>query len=161
MEQQAVPDFWSVSIYVDKDRNLIGIPCGWSEQYGVADIDMVLRLRAPYDAPRMEPFVEEVIEACYTKRHNDESRYSTIEKFMKIKGFAAATRTLTLITVVKTEADGYSIMASFNDRERGPIVIDDDEVKLPVQYHPGEMAEAIERMIEIYGKANQMALEQE
>lgn len=150
-------DFRSISIYVDAKENLIGIPCGRSEKYGAADIDVVLRLKAPYTDERLEQYVEEVMDACYTKVHNDQSDYSAIEKYRKIKGFVQATKDLTLITVVKTPTGGYSIMPTFNDFERGPLVIEDDEVLLPCPYHKGEMAAAIRRMIAVYGKANASA----
>ena len=32
-------DFSTISLYVDQEENLIGIPCGESEKYGIADID--------------------------------------------------------------------------------------------------------------------------
>lgn len=153
--------FRSVSIYVDKDRNLIGIPCGLSEKFGVADIDTVLRLKAPYEDTRIESFIEEVLDACYTKRHNDESDYSTIEKFTRKKGFANAARDYTLITVVKEKDGGYSIMPTFNDYERGPIVIDDDEVLLPENYAKGELAGIMLNMFRIYCGANEEALKME
>lgn len=149
--------FWSVSIYVDKDENLLGIPCGLSDKYGVADIDVVMRLKAPYSDRKLENYIESVIEKCYSKKHNDESDVSTIEKYTKIKSFVNATKDFTLITVVKTKEEGYSIMPTFNDFERGPIVIDDDEVCLPEKYAVGQMAAAIRRMIAIYVKANAAA----
>lgn len=147
-------NFWSISVYVDQAENLIGIPCGRSKQYGVADIDVVLRLKAPYSDERLEQYVEEVFGACYTKDHNDQSDYSTIEKYTKVKGFLNATKDLTLLTLVKTTKQGYSIMPTFHDLERGPVVIDDDEVCLSLQFAKGEMAMAIRRMIAVYVKAN-------
>lgn len=158
MEQQEL-GFRSVSIYADQDENLIGIPCGRSEKYGAADIDVVLRLKAPYTDERLERYVEEVMDACYTKEHNDKSDYSAIEKYRKIKGFPAATKDLTLLTVVKTEGAGYSIMPTFNDYERGPMVIDEDEVRLPDPFHKGELAAAIRRMLSVYVQANANAAE--
>ena len=41
-------EFYTISVYVDKDENLIGIPCGDSDKYGIADIDTVMLLKAPY-----------------------------------------------------------------------------------------------------------------
>lgn len=152
-------EFWTISLYADEAGNLIGIPCGRSEKYGVADIDVVLRLKAPYTDERLEQYVEEVLDACYTKEHNDQSEYATIEKYRKIKGFIEATKGLTLITLIKMKEQGYSIMPTFHDYERGPLVIDDDEVVLPIRYLKGEMAGAIRRMIRIYGKANAHAME--
>lgn len=156
MEQSEI-EFWTISIYVDKDKNLIGIPCGLSEKYGIADIDVVLRLKAPYTDQRLEQYIEEIIDACYSKQHNDQSDFSTIEKFRKIKGFIEATKDLTLITLVKTKTAGYSVMPTFNDYERGPLAIEDDEVCLPLRYRKGEMAAAIRRMIAVYAEANARA----
>ena len=72
-------DFSTISIYIDENENMIGIPCGESDKYGIADIDKVVLLKAPYSDSQIESFVEEVISYCYTKKHNDSSPLSTIE----------------------------------------------------------------------------------
>ena len=45
-------------------------------------------------------------------------------------------------------------MPTFNDLEKGPLLIDDDEHILPVNYNAGELAEVIHGFIEVYVKAN-------
>ena len=45
-------------------------------------------------------------------------------------------------------------MATFNDYEKGPVVIDDDERILPNPYKEGTLAEVVRSFIEIYVKAN-------
>lgn len=146
-------EFYTISLYVDKDENFIGIPCGESETYGIADIDTVLVLKKPYTAEEVEEFVEKVIGECYKKKHNDLSPVSTIEKYTKKKGFVNATADLTLISIVKT-AESYSLMPTFNDFERGPLCIDDDERILANPYQAGDLYEQIYDMIMVYVKAN-------
>ncbi len=146
-------DFYTISVYVDKDENMIGIPCGESDKYGIADIDKVILLKAPYSDEQIESFVEEVISHCYTLKHNDESPVSTIERYTKKKGFVNATADLTLLSVVKTK-ESYSLMPTFNDYERGPLAIDDDEHILMNPYMKGELAEVMRGFIEVYLKAN-------
>lgn len=146
-------EFYTISVYVDKDENMIGIPCGESDQYGIADIDKVVLLKAPYSDRQIEKFIEEVISYCYTKKHNDASPLSTIEKYTKKKGFVNATSDFTLISIVKT-ATSYSLMPTFNDYEKGPLAIDDDERILMNPYKEGEMAEIIKDFIQVYVKAN-------
>ena len=92
-------EFYTISVYVDKDENLIGIPCGESEKYGIADIDTVLVLKAPYTKKQVEDFIEKVFDECYKKKHNDDSPVSTIERYTKKKGFVNATADLTLISM--------------------------------------------------------------
>lgn len=53
-------NFSTISVYVDENENLIGIPCGESEKYGIADIDTVLLLKAPYSPKQAEEFIEKV-----------------------------------------------------------------------------------------------------
>ena len=146
-------EFYTISVYVDDDENMIGIPCGESEKYGIADIDKVILLKAPYTDTRLESFIEEVLSHCYTKKHNDDSPVSTIERYTKKKGFVNATADLTLISIVKTN-EMYSLMPTFNDYERGPLAIDDDEHILMNPYQKGELAEVIRGFIEVYLKAN-------
>ncbi len=146
-------DFYTISVYVDKDENMIGIPCGESDEYGIADIDKVVLLNAPYTDKQIESFVEEVISYCYTKKHNDSSPVSTIEKYTKKKGFVNATADFTLISIVKTKTN-YSLMPAFNDYEKGPLAIDDDERILMNPYKEGELAEIIKDFIQVYVKAN-------
>ncbi|MBR4242018.1 MAG: hypothetical protein IKR97_07335, partial [Eubacterium sp.] len=135
-------EFYTISVYADKDENLIGIPCGESEKYGIADIDTVMLLKAPYTDKAIEDFVEKVINACYTKKHNDASPVSTIERYTKKSGFVNATADFELISIVKTQTN-YSLMPTFNDYEKGPLAIDDDEHILSLNYNEGEMAEVI------------------
>lgn len=146
-------DFQTISVYVDKDENLIGIPCGESDKYGIADIDTVLLLKAPYTDKALESYIEKVLDACYTKKHNDKVPTSTIERYTKKTGFVEATADFTMISIVKTKTN-YSLMPTFNDYERGPLAIDDDEHILPLNYQEGDMAEVIRGYIEIYLKAN-------
>lgn len=146
-------DFYTISVYVDKEENMIGIPCGESDEYGIADIDKVILLNAPYTDKQIESFVEEVISYCYTKKHNDSSPVSTIEKYTKKKGFVNATSDLTLISIVKTKTN-YSLMPTFNDYEKGPLAIDDDERILMNPYKEGELAEVIKDFIQVYVRAN-------
>ena len=35
-------EFSTISVYIDEDENMIGIPCGESDKYGIADIDKVV-----------------------------------------------------------------------------------------------------------------------
>lgn len=146
-------EFYTISVYVDKDENMIGIPCGESDQYGIADIDKVVLLKAPYSDKQIESFIEEVISYCYTKKHNDASPLSTIEKYTKKKGFVNATADYTLLSIVKTKTN-YSLMPTFNDYEKGPLVIDDDERILMNPYKKGELAQIIRDFIQVYVKAN-------
>ena len=153
-------DFSTISLYVDKDENLIGIPCGESEKYGIADIDTVMLLKEQYKAKQAEEFIDKIFDACFSKKHNDESNVSTIEKYTKKKGFVNATSELTLISLVKTK-ESYSIMPTFNDYERGPLCIDDDERIVPLQYNEGELYEHIHDIIMVYMKANAFYKEQQ
>ncbi|MGN0527563.1 MAG: hypothetical protein ACI4IE_00415 [Eubacterium sp.] len=146
-------DFYTISVYVDENENLIGIPCGESAKYGIADIDTVMLLKAPYTDDALESYIEKVLNACYTKKHNDNSNVSTIERYTKKQGFVNATADFTMISIVKTRTS-YSLMPTFNDYEKGPLAIDDDERILPLNYNPGEMAEIIHGYIEVYMKAN-------
>lgn len=146
-------EFYTISVYVDDNENMIGIPCGESDQYGIADIDKVVLLNAPYTDRELENFIEEVISYCYTKKHNDASPLSTIEKYTKKRGFVNATANYTLLSIVKTKTN-YSLMPTFNDEEKGPLAIDDDERILLNPYKEGEMAEVIRDFIQVYVKAN-------
>ncbi|MCD7722758.1 MAG: hypothetical protein LUH82_02255 [Clostridiales bacterium] len=146
-------EFYTISVYVDKDENLIGIPCGDSEKYLVGDIDKVILLKKPYGEKEVEKFIDSVFDSCYSKRHNDESEISTIEKYTKKKGFVNATADLTLISLVKTQ-NSISIMPTFNDSEKGPLCIDDDERVITLPYNAGELYEQINDIIMVYVKAN-------
>lgn len=146
-------EFYTISVYVDEKGNMIGIPCGDSDKYGIADIDTVMLLQAPYTDKQLESYIEQVLDACYTKKHNDKVETSTIERYTKKKGFVNATADYTLLSIVKMQS-GYSLMPTFNDYEKGPLAIDDDEHILPLNYQEGELAEVIRGFIEVYVKAN-------
>lgn len=146
-------NFQTISVYVDKEDTLIGIPCGESDKYGIADIDTVMLLKAPYSDKAIESYIEKVLNACFTKKHNDRVATSTIERYSKIDGFVEATKQYTMISIVKSNGV-YSLMAAFNDPEKGPIVIDEDERIVPVKYKEGDLAEHIKDFIQVYHKSN-------
>jgi hypothetical protein len=146
-------DFQTISVYIDKEDTLIGIPCGESDKYGIADIDTVMLLKAPYSDKAIESYVEKVLDACFSKKHNDKVETSTIERYSGVNGFIEATKQYTMISIVK--ANGcYSLMPAFNDPEKGPIVIDEDERIVPIEYNTGDLAEHIKDFIEVYHKSN-------
>lgn len=152
-------DFQTISVYVDKDETLIGIPCGESDKYGIADIDTIMLLKAPYTAKDIESYIEKVLDACFSKKHNDKEPRSTIERYTKKDGFIEATKDFTMISIVKTKAS-YSLMPAFHDPEKGPIVIDEDERIVPIGYNEGDLAEHIVDFIQAYHKGNPFYKEQ-
>lgn len=146
-------DFQTISVYVDKEETLVGIPCGESDKYGIADIDTVMLLKAPYTDKQIESYIEKVLNACFSKKHNDKEPRSTIERYTGAKSFVEATSQFTMISIVKTKA-AYSLMSAFNDPEKGPLVIDEDERIVPLNYNEGELAEHIKDFIQVYHKNN-------
>lgn len=146
-------DFQTISVYIDKDETLIGIPCGESDRYGIADIDTIMLLKAPYTDKALESYIEKVLNACFTKKHNDKEPRSTIERYTGKASFVEATAEFTMISIVKTKVS-YSLMAAFNDPEKGPLVIDEDERIVPLKYNEGDLAEHIRDFIEVYHKNN-------
>ena len=85
--------FYTISLYVDEDENLIGIPCGESDKYGIADIDKVHLLKAPYSEERLEQFIEEVIDSCYSKKHNDQSTCPPLRNIPRKRALLTPQRT--------------------------------------------------------------------
>lgn len=76
-------EFSTISVYIDEDENMIGIPCGESDKYGIADIDKVVLLKAPYSDSQIENFVEEVISYCYTKNIMIHLRFQLLKSILK------------------------------------------------------------------------------
>ena len=62
--------FYTISLYVDEDENLIGIPCGESDKYGIADIDKVHLLKAPYSEERRRKASENAKKRGLNSRNN-------------------------------------------------------------------------------------------
>lgn len=154
MESLAEQKFKSISIYYDIKRNLIGIPCGKSQKFGVADIDVVTTLKAPYSDAELARFVYSVLDHCYSKKHNDQSEYSAIEKYMHIKGFTAATRNLGLVSLVLFQKEGYSILPTVKDDEDGFVLVEESEIKLKKDCSALELAEGIKKCIRIVGETD-------
>ena len=146
-------DFQTISVYVDKNETLVGIPCGESDRYGIADIDTVMLLKTPYTDEQLESYIEKVLNACFSKKHNDKEPRSTIERYTGKNSFIEATAEFTMISIVKTKVS-YSLMPAFNDPEKGPLVIDEDERIVPVNYNAGELAEHIRDFIQVYHRNN-------
>ena len=52
-------------------------------------------------------------------------------------------------------------MPTFNDYEKGPLCIDDDERIVPIEYKEGELYDHINDIIMVYVKANAFYKEQQ
>ena len=76
-------DFYTISVYIDENENMIGIPCGESDKYGIADIDKVVLLKVPYSDTQIENFIEETIFKNFKEIYNDENHLKFINLFTK------------------------------------------------------------------------------
>ena len=60
-------DFSTISIYIDENENMIGIPCGESDKYGIADIDKVVLLKHLIPTAKLKALLKRYFLLLYKK----------------------------------------------------------------------------------------------
>ena len=76
-------EFSTISVYIDEDENMIGIPCGESDKYGIADIDKVVLLKAPYSDSQIENFVRKLYHIVIPKSIMIHLRFQLLKSILK------------------------------------------------------------------------------
>ena len=99
-----------ISIYFDKNRKLIGVPCGNDPKFGeyhVAELDIFFDLEPDYSDEILEKFIADVFDACFSKEISydlDETTgrpkpITALQKYTGKKGYTAASKSFQSISI--------------------------------------------------------------
>jgi len=114
-----------ISIYFDASKKLIGVPIGsapfpkYGGKYGRASLDIFFVLEPGYSDEELEHFINEVFDACYSKKFVD-GEPTAIQKYTGAKSYVAAVKGYQLMNVDWIKDDGYAFVPMMVDsKHRG------------------------------------------
>lgn len=139
----------TVLVYVDEKDNIIAIPTGESDKYGLMGLDIVFELNLPYSDEQLEVFLKGVMDKCYSKKADDSAELSTLEKFLKIKGFAKAVKCRRLINFDWFKESGYAIVPTNKKPKQGYVHMEDKIIKLGKEPNEGELSKAFKEAMKL------------
>jgi hypothetical protein len=146
-------NYKNIHIYSDANSDLYIIPSGENIlRGGTIEIDIVHHLRSPHSDVELERIVEIAFDECYTMKPNLESKYTPIERFLGIKGWARVTADKKLVSIDWWRDRGYEIRP-WRRADKPPkghyIPINDKVIKLDNNLRQGVMATAVREAIDI------------
>ena len=139
----------TVSVYIDENDNIIAIPVGESEKYGLMGIDIVFSLSSPYSDEQLEQLLLEAMKKCYFQKADDSSGVSPLEKFLKVKGYAKAVKNKRLISFDWFKDEGYIVIPTEKKPRYGFVNIDDKSIRLGTEFKSGMLANAFREAMKI------------
>ena len=103
-----------VQVYVDKNDNLLVIPTGKSKKIknAIICIDIVNQLLIPYTDEELENILRLAFSQCYSKEPDDTTNVSSLERYLKIRGYSKAVKNRKLILCEWDSDDEYYIITT-------------------------------------------------
>jgi len=102
--------FKCISVYIDKNGKLIGIPTGVNPKHGgVTGLDIFFVLEPEYSDEELESFLEKVFDTCYSKEYTDDLPFA-MQVYSKTKGPASAVKGYQSIYLNWHDDEGYTII---------------------------------------------------
>jgi hypothetical protein len=134
-------DFKSVTVYVDKEGMMLGVPSGISKKYDIASLDLIFTIKPPYGDIETESFLMMLLNKCYVEECKDDD-ITSIEKYYQVRGYARATKSLKMVDVYWSESGGYSFTPTQNARKLGFRLLNDKTLKVPANFSKGDLGKA-------------------
>jgi hypothetical protein len=86
---------------------------------------------------------------CFTKTHDDSTNVTTLEKYLKVKGYGKVVKNKRCITFWWNINDGYFVVP-INKIHKGSFVeIEEKKVYLGREIKEGELAKAVRKSMKI------------
>ena len=143
--------FRIVNIYVDKNNNLLIIPTGESKKLcgALIDLDIVNKLQFPYSDEDLEEILKKSLNECFSKKPNDLTSESSLERYLNVKGFSKAVKDRKLVVFGWNCDEGYYVIPTNKIPKRGFVDIEDKKFDIGKELRDGILAKAIKASIQI------------
>jgi hypothetical protein len=150
-------EFKSLTIYIDQNNGIIILSCGESKRWGgTMDIDVEQRLTSPYSTEELEIKLQNALEQCYSKEVDEYSKTTPLEIVTNIKDYAKAVKTRRLVYLECDLNKGYRVVPTEKIPRQGYVHLEDEEIKLPLNYSKNQLAEAVNKAISLSTKNKDM-----
>jgi len=141
-------DYKYITVYIDTDGLLLGVPCGKSKKYDIAGLDLIFTLKPPYNDDELESFLQMILDKCYSEPCKDDT-ITSIEKHYRVKGYGKATKNLKMILVQWLKKEGYSVTPTRNSGKSCFLHLEDKIGRVETKYNCGDMAKAFRKALEL------------
>ena len=148
-------DYKHISIYFDRNKNLIGVPTSMYKKWQSPILSYpIIELNCDYNDDVMEKFIKRVFNACYSHEVTDKeahSKQTSLSDFLKVKSYKASVKNLGLISVDWVANRGYLITPTWQNINMKCAFdfIQEKKIMVPTEYKPGELAIAIRKAMEL------------
>ena len=143
------PIYKTIFIYVDEKDNLIAIPTGESEKFGLMGLDIINQLNIPYTDEELESLLINTLAQCYSKKADDSTNVSSLERFLGVKGFTTAVKKRRLVAFSWRYDKGYYITPTNKIPKRGFVDMVDNELILGTELKYGVLARKFREAMKI------------
>jgi hypothetical protein len=140
--------FGSVDIYADPSNNLIIISTGENKNGDTVLIDVVSRVKYPYEEIDLEETLFKHLELCHSKIPEGDNE-TVLEKVTRKKGYGKATKNLRLTSVFWNIDIGFLVEPFQRVPRKGYRVLDEHKILLGKKPEPGRLATAVKKSIEL------------
>ena len=140
-------DYKYISIYVEQNGTLLGIPSGNSKKYDMADLDLLFVLKPTYYEGELEQFILKIFNECFSEASKDDE-ISSIEKYYNCKGYKKAVNNLKLIHISCLRDKGFSLTPTINSHKMGFTLIENKTIFVETNFKKGQMAKAFSNTLE-------------
>ncbi len=144
--------FKSISVYFDRDYNLIGVPSAELKKWNViVDIDKIQSLNAPYDDDELERFLKAVFDLCNSDKPKDFSKIPALQKYLGAKSYSASVKKLGLVSLNWLNKRGYEIVPTWQNAKIKNAFnhLEEKTIKIATDYTDGELAKSFRIALEL------------
>ncbi|MDD2372739.1 MAG: hypothetical protein PHI03_13845 [Bacteroidales bacterium] len=139
----------TVNVYVDEKDNLLALPTGESDKYGLKNLDIVFQLSSPYNDSQLEQFLIAAMDKCYSLKADDTPGPTVLEKHLGIKGYAKAVKSRRLVNYDWVLNSGYVVIPTNKKPRQGFVHQEDKTIKLGKELKTGELAKAFREAMQL------------
>ena len=148
-----------VSVHFDASQKLIGVPCGKSQKYDIAGLDIFMVLESGYSDDELEEFLDNLFNLCFTKK-SIEGQIDPIQEYTNTKSYSASVKRLGLVSVTWLKGRGYEVTPTWQNAKMKNAFchIGDKAISIPTDYEKGKLSEGFRSAMEMspIGPLNKM-----
>ena len=148
----AMNDFKIISVYFDKEFNLIGVPSTIIKKWNiVTDIDRILCLKSPYCDEELESFIKKVFDLCFSQSVKEPPKESALQKFRGVKSYTASIKGLGLVGITWLKNKGYTLAPTWRStkHKNAFLHMDNKSMQVSYDYCDNELAEMFRRSLDL------------
>ena len=137
----------TVNVYANPQDTLFIIPSSFLKNWGNIPVDLVAEMQAPYTDEELEAALMCAVEQCDSiPPDEDINSPHLLERYFNKKGYARLVKDKRLIDLKWRVKEGYTVEPTKKCKKPpGYEGIEDQYIKLALDFKPGELAQAFRK----------------